>query len=173
MIKTIPLNRSHVLGAALLAASTTLAPAGLAGAATINDLSVSTCTSANCSTDSIAGSITTHGGFAIPWVIQVGANAGECLRLATTVTSSDLEIVAVSPSGRVFRNDDGGGGSLSLVKIAPAEAGWYTVQVSQFSGTPVAENFVMRYGRYTSASNPNCSTPTPPALSAARERAKR
>jgi hypothetical protein len=161
----LPTKRAQLLGAALLAASA-IAPAVPAGATTINDLSVSTCTSSNCSTDSIAGSLTTHGGFSIPWVIQVGANTGECLRLATTVTTSDLEIVAISPSGQVFRDDDGGTGNLSLVKISPAEAGWYTVRVARFNGAPVAENFVMRYGRYV-AGNPNCAGATAPALTRA------
>ena len=143
-----------------------------AGATTINDTSVSTCTGANCSSERVIGSITTHGSFAIPWTIQVGAIAGECVRLETQLASSDLEVVAVSPSGQVFRDDDGGTGNLSLVKISPAESGWYTVQVARFNGTPAAENFTLRYGRY-SAGNPNCSGPTAPTLSAVRERAKR
>jgi hypothetical protein len=170
MVSILRFDRAHLLGAALLAASATFASAGSASASTINDLSVSTCTTTNCSTDSIAGSITSHGGFSIPWVIQVGANGGECLRLATITTSSDLEMVAVSPSGLIFRDDDGGDGNLSLLKIAPAEAGWYTVQVARFNGSPTAENFVMRYGRYSAASNPNCAAPNAPTARAAAKK---
>jgi hypothetical protein len=143
-----------------------------ARASTINDLSISTCTGDNCSSERLIGSITSHGPFTIPWAIQVGAIAGECVRLETQLASSDLEVVAVSPSGQVFRDDNGGPGNLSLLKISPAESGWYTVQVSRANGTPAAENFTLRYGRY-SAGNPNCSGPTAPTLSAVREGTKR
>jgi hypothetical protein len=155
-----------MLAAALLAAASTIfAPTGPASASTINDLSVSTCTTNNCSSEIITGSLTTHGGFAIPWTIQVGANVRECLRLETTFASSDLEMVVTSPSGLVFRDDDGGVGTLSLVKIASAEAGWHTVQISRFNGSAAAENFTLRYGRY-SAGNPNCAGATAPTARA-------
>jgi hypothetical protein len=162
VINIIRLDRSRVLGAALLAASAVTAPMMPAGAHTINSLPPSACNFNNCSAALIFGSITSHGSFSIPWEAQVGAIAGECLRLETTTADSDLEIVAISPSGQVFSNDNGGAGNLSLVKIAPAESGWYTVRVARSNGTAAAENFILRYGRYTSASNPNCASPTPP-----------
>jgi hypothetical protein len=102
----------------------------------------------------------------------VGAIANECVRLETVFADSNLEMVAVSPSGQVFRDNNSGAGDLSLVKIAPAESGWYTVQVARSNGTPAAENFGLRYGRY-SGGNPNCASPTPPSLSAVRGPAKR
>jgi hypothetical protein len=147
-----------------LAAIVLAAPAG---ATTINDLSVRNCMRTNCSTESISGSIGNQSGvFPFPWEIQVGSEVGNCLRLETTFADVDLEIVAVSPSGAVYRDDDGGAGDLSLVKIAPAERGWYTVQVSTFDGAAVSANFTLLYGRYASASNPNCQPPTPPAARA-------
>jgi hypothetical protein len=98
------------------------------------------------------------------------------VRLETTKVLGDsglnLEMVVVSPSGQVFRDDDGGAGNLSLVKIAPTEQGFYTVQVSTANGGAAAVNFRLRYGRYAVAGNPNCAAPTPPVLSAARERAR-
>src|SRR4051794_4361638 len=116
--------------------------------------------------ESISGSIGNQGGvFPFPWEIQVGANVGQCLRLETTSvdpSSTDLEMVVVSPSGQVYRNDDlATGNRLSLVKVSPAERGWYTVQVSTFDGRPVTANFTLRYGSY-SGGNPNCQTPTQP-----------
>jgi hypothetical protein len=108
VINIIRLDRSRVLGAALLAASAMAAPALPAGAHTINSLPPSGCTFANCSAALITGSTTTHGIFSVPWAAQVGAIVGECLRLETTQTTSDLEIVVVSPSGQVFSNDNGG-----------------------------------------------------------------
>jgi hypothetical protein len=100
----------------------------------------------------------------------VGAEAGNCVRLETTGSGADLEIVAVSPSGQVYRDDDGGAGNEALVKIAPAERGWYTVQVSTFNGAAVSTNFTLLYGRYGTASNVNCADPTPPALRGAATR---
>jgi hypothetical protein len=170
VIDIIRINHARTLGAALLAATAAAVALPVpAGASTlVNDLSVSSCTSDNCSSETITGSLSMHGAFSIPWTLRMGAIAGECLRLETVFADSDLEIVAVAPSGTAFRNDNGGAGNLSLVKIAPAESGWYTVRVGRFDGAPVAENFILRYGRYTSASNPNCASPTPPVLSAVR-----
>ena len=139
-----------------------------AGATTINDLSVRNCARERCSIESITGSIGNQAGvFPFPWEIQVGAESGNCVRLETTGSGGvDLEIVAVSPSGQVYRDDDGGTGNEALVKIAPAERGWYTVQVSTFNGAAVSANFTLLYGRYGSAGNINCDAPTTPVLRA-------
>jgi hypothetical protein len=50
------------------------------------------------------------------------------------------------------------------VKIRPTEQGFYTVQISSFNGGAAAVNFSWRYGRYSSASNPNCNQPTRPLI---------
>jgi hypothetical protein len=175
VIDIIRINHARTLGAALLAVSAAVVgPVEPARAdTTVNDLSVSSCTAANCSSATITGSLTAHGTFSIPWTIKLVAVAGDCVRLETVFALSDLEIVAVSPSGRAFRNDNGGAGNLSLVKIAPAESGFYTIRVARADGSVAGpENFDLSYGRY-SLSNPNCASPTPPALSAVREPAKR
>ena len=156
---------------ALASAFIGFVPAASASAATtINDISTSTFGTANCSSKSILGSIGNQSNaFAFPWVIQVGAGTGECIRLETTLAAvGDLEIVAVSPSGTLFRDDDGGAGDLSLVKIASAEGGFYTVQISHFAGDAIDANFRLRYGRYSSG-NANCSSPTPPAAAVQRD----
>ena len=171
----LPTLRPGMAAAGLAATLATFAPVGSAGAATtINDLSVASCTGINCSSDTINGSLSSIGSYAVPWAIQVGSDPGQCVRLETTFVQGglDLEMVVVSPSGAVYRDDDGGAGLLSLVKIAPTEKGWYTVQISSFNGGSAAVNFTLRYGRYSSATNPNCANPTPPVLSAVGEHAK-
>jgi hypothetical protein len=164
------LNSKLYAAAGLASALATFLPAGPAGAATtINGVAVASCTTPNCSSALIIGTLTSHGSYAVPWVIQVASDPGQCVRLETTdVIGSDLnlEMVVVSPSGRVFRNDNiSGTNNLSLVKIAPTEHGFYTVQVSGFNGGAAAVNFELRYGRYSSAGNPNCASPTPPLVS--------
>lgn len=163
---------STPMAAAVVAATlAAFAPAMPAGAATtINDLTVASCTGARCSSEQITGSLGSFGSYAFPWEIQVGSDPGQCIRLETTDVQGglNLEMVVVSPSGAVYRDDDGGVGNTSLVKIAPTEKGYYTVQVSSFDGGSAAVNFILRYGRYAAAGNPNCAAPTPPVLRAAR-----
>jgi hypothetical protein len=137
----------------------------------LNDSSRSTCTAVNCSSETITG-YTTNGNFGVngpyptPWVGVIGPSGGECLRIQTTQQQGgDLEIVVVAADGTVFRDDDGGGNNLSLVKITPTIRGPYTVQVSQFNGAPVSATFVLSYGVYLPATNPNCANPTPPLRS--------
>jgi hypothetical protein len=149
--------------AGLTAALATFAPPGPADAATtINASQIGTCaTPNNCASDTIIGTLGSHGSYAFPWAIQVASDPGQCVRLETTEvlgsSGSDLEMVVVSPSGRVFRDDNGGLGNLPLVKIAPTEQGFYTVQVSTANGGAAAVNFKLRYGRYASPLNLNCN----------------
>jgi hypothetical protein len=156
----------------LLAASALIAVGAANSAAAggpLYDLSRSTCTTINCSSESITG-YTTNGNFSspypTPWVGVIGPSGGECLRIQTTQQDADLELVVVAADGTVFRDDDGAGNNLSLVKIAPTIRGPYTVQVSHYAGNPVSATFVLRYGLYSPATNPNCASPTPPSLSA-------
>jgi len=171
------MSSKTMVAAGLAAALAAFVPAGPAGAATtINASKLGTCGTPNCASDTIIGTLGSHGTYAFPWTIQVASDPGQCVRLETTKVLGDsglnLEMVVVSPSGQVFRDDDGGAGNLSLVKIAPTEQGFYTVQVSTANGGAAAVNFRLRYGRYAAAGNPNCAAPTPPVLSAARERAR-
>jgi hypothetical protein len=159
------LNSKFLAAAGLASALATFLPAGAVSAATtINDPTVASCLPTYCSAESITGTIGSHGSYAFPWEIQVGSDPGQCVRLETTSVQGglDLEMVVVSPSGRLFRDNDGGVGNLSLVKIAPTEQGWYTVQVSAANGGAALVNFTLSYGRYSSFGNPNCATATPP-----------
>lgn len=97
----------------------------------------------------------------IPFTAQVYSPGGECVRLEVTDQGAqDLEIVLVSPTGLVWRDDDGAGNNRPLVKANTDADGWYTVHVSQFAGDCCATIFQLRYGRYNSG-NPNCGSPTP------------
>ena len=98
---------------------------------------------------------------AIPFTAQVYSTGGECVRLQVTSSGAiDEEIVFVSPTGDVWRDDDGGPGNFPLVKANTDVDGWYTVHVNDFAGGGGAAIFTLRYGRYNSG-NPNCSSPTP------------
>lgn len=98
-----------------------------------------------------------------PWVIQVYSTAGQCLRVFVTSTNFDSRLTVVAPNGFVYSDDDNYDNvSRPLVKIANAPiSGWYTVQVSHYSGAPINANFTLKYGRYTSG-NPNCAGGTVP-----------
>ncbi len=138
------------------------------------DPSVNTCTTLNCGSVRLDGTVTgeRNGVNAVPWVVELYAQPRECVRIAITAESQDLETVVVAPNGAVFRNDDGFVAPCTVcpvVKIGNApNFGWYTVSVSQFNGAPVETNFTMFYGRYSSG-NPNCSSPTPPLSPATAE----
>lgn len=98
----------------------------------------------------------------IPFAAQVYSTGGECVRLEVTDQGGqDLETVLVSPTGVVWRDDDGASNNRPLVKANTDVDGWYTVHVSSFNGGPGAAIFQLRYGRYNNG-NPNCSSPTTP-----------
>jgi len=108
------------------------------------------------------GTITDSNGNALPWVAELYARAGECVRFFITSTFFDAELTVVSPNGTVFRDDDSGGSLRPLVEIGSAPAtGWYTVQVATFNGLPTLNNFALKYGRYPFG-NPNCANPSLP-----------
>lgn len=126
----------------------------------ILDNSVSTCTGVNCSSLRIPGTIFSTSSSALPWVGQFYGTAGQCMRFDVTSQGADLEMVVIAPNGTMYRDDDGGAGLLPLVKIGSApNTGWYTVQLSHFSGAAVEVNFIMYYGRYNGG-NANCAAPT-------------
>jgi len=157
---------TKLVGYAVAAAAALLCSVGSVSAGTeIFDDTVATCTGINCSTLRIPGTIFSHlGGSSKPWVAQFFHGGSDCMRLDVEFQDANLEIVAISPAGAVYRNDDRtAGDDRPLVKIAaPTTNGWYTVHIGVFNGAPAAEpNFVLRYGRY-SADNPNCASPTPP-----------
>jgi len=154
--------KTHLIALAALAALGALAP-GLAWANdAMYDSSVSTATKAGASSVTLNGTLDDNGVFTEPWVTQLFAQAGECVRLAVTTTNFDSELVVAAPNGTVFRDDDSGGSLRPLVRIASAPStGWYTVQVASFSGAPTNANFTLKYARYNGG-NPNCATATGP-----------
>jgi hypothetical protein len=107
------------------------------------------------------------------WTAEVFARDGECLRFDLTKPVApddelrDFELVVIEPNGVVFRNDDRSASDpRPLVKIAPADDGWYTVRVANSFGLGnvfgETNNFTLLYGRYTRG-NANCANPTPEA----------
>ncbi len=132
----------------------------------IFDNTVSDCSTDNCSSLTIAGSVFTINDIGVrPWVVNLFSDIGQCMRFEVLAQDTDLEMVVVAPNGQVFRDDDGGGERRPLVKIASApNVGWYTVQVSRFDGVPSAlaiSNFVFSHGVYTPG-NANCASETGP-----------
>ena len=148
----------------LFAAALTLAAVTPAAASQIFDPSTSTCTTANCSMMIVGGATNSiAGATAGPWSAEIFANTGNCMRLFVTTQNADLEIVAVSPNGTVFRNDDGGGNNRPLVKINNTARGFYTVHVGTWNGAALEADFNLGIGLYN-GNNPNCASPTPPTL---------
>ena len=133
---------------------------------------LNTCTSVNCSSQSIHG--TYHSdtlGDRDPFILQIYSFGDECVRLDVTdvkdaITGGirDLEMVLISPTGRIWRNDDrNASDSRPLIKAITDINGWYTLQVSHYAGADVIADFTLRYGRYDSG-NPNCFSVTPPLV---------
>jgi hypothetical protein len=97
-----------------------------------------------------------------PFIINLYAERGECLRVDVTTQPADLEMVVVAPEGGVYRNDDRVGDTKPLVQVASAPVtGWYTVHLSHFSGATIEGDLTFMYGRY-SAGNANCAQATTP-----------
>ncbi len=147
----------------LLAASAAAAmwiAAGSASATNLFDPTVDSCTTTNCGAVILDGSIVARSPQAASWVAELYGNAG-CMRIAVTQASgNDTELVVVAPNGTVYRDDDGGGFSNPLIKITNAVNGWYTVRLAHWAGSPISTNFTLAYGRYSSSTNPNCSSPS-------------
>jgi hypothetical protein len=135
---------------------------GVASATNLFDPTVSSTTVLDGSSIELDGTLHDTNGNPAPWVAELYAGRGECVRLFVTTTAFDAKLTVVAPNGTVYRDDDGGGSLRPLVKIASAPVqGWYTVQVAHYAGLPQNANFTLLYGRYT-AGNANCANPTPP-----------
>lgn len=129
------------------------------------DSRVSECTGTNCAGETIR---VTHQA-AEPFVSQLFARAGECLRLDVTQQTGDTAIFVVAPvAGQGASNSDRDPGvdlrPLLLLDDLPW-TGWYTVVIG-FQGVG---NRVVRakldYGRYPGG-NANCQ---PPATAVAQK----
>jgi hypothetical protein len=167
---TMDFGKSIVVAAFAIGASTAIA--STAHSTPVFDPSSSTCTTVNCSSETISGTFGALGApeSALPWTVEIFAFAQRCLRVEITSQTRDLEIVVVAPNGTIFRNDDSGLGpcpNCPLVKVGNTpNQGWYTVQVAQFTGGSNFSNFTLRHGLYP-VNNANCATPTTPQRSRA------
>ncbi|MFO1071067.1 MAG: hypothetical protein U1E14_21335 [Geminicoccaceae bacterium] len=149
-----------IAGAALALIAGGAAPSR-AGSLVFDD-SVSACTGTNCSSVRIPGTVGNPSPNSLsenaePFILQVFAAQGECLRLDVTAQDRDLYLVAVSPRGTLWKNESRAAtDSRPLLKIASApERGWYTVHIGVQTAT-LYSNFILSYGRYN-AGNPNCA----------------
>jgi hypothetical protein len=145
----------------LVLAPALLLAAGFANATNVFDPFVGSGNTLDGGSVPLNGTLHDTNGNPQPWVIQVYAGAGECLRLFVDSAAFDAKLTVVAPDGIVYRDDNGGGRQRPLVKVASATQGWYTVQVAHFSGLPQNANFELLYGRFV-AGNVNCSQPTAP-----------
>ncbi len=132
------------------------------------DPSQSSCSTINCSAVTFNGTVldltnVIGGNNVLPWTGQIWAGDGECLRIdLTSLTSGNLEMVVISPDGKLYRNDNrSSSNSRPLIKIdATPVIGYYTLQVSTSDGVPDTIDFTLLFGRYNSG-NINCAVPTP------------
>ncbi|MEK6783906.1 MAG: hypothetical protein AABY61_00310 [Nitrospirota bacterium] len=125
----------------------------------------STSTAINGGSHVVFGSTFAQGSIARPWVAQIEAVVGRCLRIEVTGEAVDLGMQVTAPRYNLaWRNDDSGGSCFlcPLVKIANTPvSGWYTVTVNHYTGVAVNTNFTLRYASYP-VGNINCANPTVP-----------
>lgn len=106
-----------------------------------------------------------------PWVAQVFSTGNECLRIAVISQGTDLEGTLISPSGRIWQDDDSGGLNRPLIKAITDVRGWYPLTFSHWSGQLVNADFAMDIQRLPTTS-PLCSPPTVPRSATAAASAK-
>lgn len=116
---------------------------------------LSTCTTINCAGETIRG---THQATE-PFVSQIFARAGECLRLDVTQASADTTLRVVMPTVNftAANNNRAADDTRPLLKLDNlARTGWYTVLVSLQGAGNTVVRFRLDYGRYPGG-NPNCA----------------
>jgi hypothetical protein len=120
----------------------------------------SSCTGINCAGLTIRGVHQRNE----PFLLQVFATEGECLRVDVDGQSDDTAMLLAAPSvnfAAVSDDRDFEGGDLRpLITVDPVPGtGWYTVMVSFFDLDDLRVKFNLKYGRYPSG-NPNCEALT-------------
>lgn len=123
---------------------------------------LSSCTTENCAGETIRA---THQA-AEPFVTQIFARAGECLRLDVTEQTADVALVVVAPvPPAIVRNADrSSGDTRPLVKVDGLDfTGWYTVVVGFEDTGNTVVRFRLDYGRYLGG-NANCAAPATSAV---------
>jgi hypothetical protein len=158
----------RLVGVALLMA---LAFAGLARPAHAGSeiwSGAATCTAINCSSLTINSTVELDAfGNAHPVVFELKGSTGDCLRVDVTTEAADTQAVLVSPSGKVWSNDDRGYPDLRPLIVANADVvGFYTLTIGRYTGTGTRVNVTILYGQYP-LGNPNCANPTQPFVVAA------
>ena len=115
---------------------------------------------------------TTASGNIDPFIVQVFTTGNECLRIAVVAQgAADLEATLVSPSGRVWQDDDSNGSLRPLIKAITDVRGWYPLMLAHYVGHATNENFSLDIERLAS-SNVRCSPPTSARVNTAPARAK-
>jgi hypothetical protein len=120
----------------------------------------STCAPINCAGMTLRGIHQVNE----PFVIQVFAREGECLRLDVSTQTEDLAMLIVAPSinfGQVSDDRDAGDTRPLLALDVLPWTGWYTVAISPYDVGQTTARFTLEYGRYPGG-NPNCA-PAPTA----------
>ena len=132
-----------------------LVATGVAWAGSQIESRISSCTSINCAGETIRGTHQTTE----PFVTQIFARAGECLRLDVTQESEDTALRVVGPTVNVTfgNNNREAGDTRPLLRLDDlAATGWYTVLVSRQGAGNEVVRFRLDYGRYPGG-NPNCT----------------
>lgn len=135
----------------------------------IYDRGVDSCNVLNCGAVFISGqSQRNNFGDSIPFTAEIYADANECLRLEVNylvtkvpAPAADMQIVLVSPTGSIWRNDDSNY-TRPIVTARTDVKGHYTVHVNQSKGLPPmnsVQTFGLSYGRYIIGTPVNCPNP--------------
>jgi hypothetical protein len=117
---------------------------------------VSGCGTLNCSGMTIRGIHQARE----PFVVQIYARAGECLRLDVSDQTDDLAMFVLGPTVDIGgSNDDRDGTDLRplIVQDPMPATGWYTVVISIFETVATTARFELEYGRYLTG-NINCQS---------------
>lgn len=170
-------NIRSITLAGVFAIVTPVLPIGEAAAAELNFTGYAgACSTLNCNAATLNGiSFKTGPGDSVSWSSQLFADVGECIRLDVFAQSADMELVLVSPSGAVWKNDDRNASTdfRPLIRARADVKGYYTVQANYFSGNQAVnslQTFSLAYGRYRIGSF-NCPTAyTPVATTSVKAR---
>jgi hypothetical protein len=98
-----------------------------------------------------------------PFVAQIFSSGAECLRVAVVSQGTDLEATLVSPTGRVWQDDDSNGSTRPLLKALTDVRGWYPLVLSHYAGSSVNADFTIDITRLPSTSA-LCSPVTAPRI---------
>ena len=141
----------------------------IASAGALYETPVSSCGTLNCSGMTIRGIHQSRE----PFVIQVYAREGECLRLDVSTQTEDMVLLWTTPfvyESEIWDDRDFDGGDFRpLFTYDPLPyTGWHTIVISYFDYDDRVGRFTLEYGRYPSG-NVNCQEA--PAATSSQKRA--